>query len=97
MDPTIRGMIEQTIDHAISIKALTAKLMIFEKYRDEGMLDSPNSALFGNIYTEAFDTYISSIVRIGQEVTQEDLEAFEKIIEARGAQIRSRINEVANR
>ena len=96
MEPALRGLIEQIIDNEVSEDMLSSNYRIFSQFMKRGLIDSVTSAMFGRIYSRAFSTWLEYKASHGKSVNQNEATEFGRIFEARAAEIRSKITEIAN-
>jgi len=55
------------------------------------------SALFGSIWTNVLNALVDVKTRARQEINEREMEEFKRIMALRALEIKSRINEIANR
>ncbi len=96
MEPALRGILEKVIDEELNDDRLTGNFRIFTQFRNAGLIDSVPSAMFGRIYTRAYNAWLE--YKAGDDKPLNRLEAteFSRIFEARAMEIRSRLTEVSS-
>jgi len=55
MEPRLRGILEQILDDSLSDRALRLEFTSFERYRENGIIESTKSAMFGSIFSRLLD------------------------------------------
>jgi hypothetical protein len=96
MQPALRGSVEKFIDIALDEESLTRKFQMFRYYREEGIIRSVESALFGSVWTSVVTALVDVKTRARQEMSDSEMEEFRRIFDSRALEIKSRITEIAN-
>ena len=91
MESIARGVIEQAIDDELTEKRLEINLNTFKRFEEGGYLKSAESAMFGKIYSEAFNFFINYKMYCKTDICLEEIEEFERIIDRRLLEIWSKI------
>jgi hypothetical protein len=97
MEPALRGIVEKIIDINLEEESLSKKVNMFEYYREQGIISSVESALFGSVWTNILNTLVDIKTRARQEISENEMDEFKRIMASRALEIRSRISEIANR
>jgi len=97
MDPELRGRIEQNIDLELTGDRLEKNFRILKYFKDNGIIDSVESGIFGCILESVFDDIIYYLMRRGLELSSEDADEFKQSMDSRAMQIKARIREIASR
>lgn len=96
MQPALRGSVEKIIDITFDEKSMRKKYQIFKYYREEGIISSVESALFGSVWTSVVTALVDVKTRARQDISESEMDEFKRIFASRAMEIRSRINEIAN-
>jgi hypothetical protein len=97
MEPELRGILEQVIDRRLSNEALESSLHVYQRYMEKDLIDSIESAIFGDIFSAIMSLFVQFYKSINISITMEAQNSFITMIDNKGLQIRSRINEFVNR
>ena len=96
MEPALRGILEKVIDNELSDDMLVSNFRIFTQFRNRGLIDSVPSAMFGRIYTRAYNAWLEYKASDDKPVNRHEATEFGRIFEARSLEIRSRITEISS-
>ena len=96
MEPALRGILEQVIDNELSDDMLVSNYRIFTQFKNRGLIDSVPSAMFGRIYTRAYNAWLEYKAGDDKPVNRHEATEFGRIFEARSLEIRSRITEISS-
>lgn len=96
MEPALRGGVEKIIDITLDEDSLRKKAQIFKYYKNEGIISSIESALFGSIWTNIITVLVDVKNRQKKEISESEMEEFERILASRAIEIKSKISEIAN-
>ena len=96
MEPALRGILEKVIDEELGDDRLTGNYRIFTQFRNAGLIDSVPSAMFGRIYTRAYNAWLEFKASDDKPLNRNEATEFGRIFEARAIEIRSRITDVAS-
>ena len=96
MEPALRGILEQVIDNELSEDMLVSNFRIFTQFKNRGLIDSVPSAMFGRIYTRAYNAWLEYKAGDDKPVNRHEATEFGRIFEARSLEIRSRITEISS-
>ena len=96
MEPALRGSVEKFIDIALDEESLRKKYRIFEYYREQGIISSVESALFGSVWMSVITALVDFKTRAKQEFSESEMEEFKRIFASRALEIRSKIKEISN-
>ena len=91
MEAMARGVIEHAIDDELTENRLELSYNTFKKFEEIGMINSAESAMFGKIYSEAFNFFVNYKMHNEEPIKLEEMEEFEKVIERRVFEIKSKI------
>ena len=94
MEASIRGLIEKYIDDCLLEDELRTHYKYYEIMHNEGIISSPESAMYGHIFGTTIG-YVSSLFR--RMPDKKELREFINLFHRRSQEIKSRINEIANR
>jgi len=97
MEAVARGVVEQAIDDELEDRRLELSHNTFKRFEELGILESSESAMFGKIYAEAFSYFINYKMHSKEEISLEEMEEFEKVIDRRIFEIKSRIRHLSGR
>jgi hypothetical protein len=97
MEAVARGVIEQAIDDELTEKRLELNLNTFKRFEEEGYVKSAESAMFGKIYAEAFNYFVNYKMYNKDPISLEEMEEFERVIDRRILEIRSKIMHLSGR
>jgi len=94
MEPSLRGMVEKWIDKCLENDRLIQYYKTAKYYRDNGIIESVESAMFGIIY----ESVMCMIIDYHKKpLTKEKANELNKIMDSRAMEIKSRIREIAYR
>lgn len=96
MEPALRGILEKVIDDELTDDKLESNFRVFSNFKSRGLIDSVPSAMFGRIYTRAYDAWLDYKANDDTPVSQLEAAEFGRIFEIRAMEIRSRITESAS-
>ncbi|UCD44798.1 MAG: hypothetical protein JSV27_11920 [Candidatus Bathyarchaeota archaeon] len=96
MEPALRGSVEKIIDIALDGESLKKKYQIFSYYKEEGVIGSVESALFGSVWTSVITALVDVKTRSRQEMSESEMDEFKRIFASRALEIRSMIRKVAS-
>ena len=82
---------------ARKISRLSKKVNMFKYYREQGIINSVESALFGSVWTNILNTIVDVKTRAKQEIRNSEMDEFKRIMASRAREIKSKITEIANR
>ncbi len=91
MEAVARGVVEQAIDDELTDRRLELSYNTFKRFEKEGLLESAESAMFGKIYSEAFSYFINYKMHSKEPISLYEVEEFEKVIDRRIQEIKSKI------
>ena len=91
MEAVARGVVEQAIDDELSDRRLELSYNTFKRFEKEGLLESAESAMFGKIYSEAFSYFINYKMHSKEPISLYEVEEFERVIDRRVQEIKSKI------
>ena len=91
MEAVARGVVEQAIDDELSDRRLELSYNTFKRFEKEGLLESAKSAMFGKIYSEAFSYFINYKIHSKESISLYEVEEFERVIDRRVQEIKSKI------
>jgi hypothetical protein len=96
MEPALRGSVEKIIDINIDEESLRKKYQILKLYKEQGVISSVESALFGAVWNNVITALVDVKTRAKQEISDSEMEEFRRIFASRALEIRSRISEISN-
>jgi hypothetical protein len=96
MEPALRGILEKVIDDELSDDKLSSNFRIFTQFKNQGLIDSVPSAMFGRIYTRAYNAWLEYKASDDKPLSRHEATEFGRIFETRAIEIRSRISDVSN-
>lgn len=96
MEPALRGILEKVIDEELNDDRLTGNFRIFTQFRNAGLIDSVPSAMFGRIYTRAYNAWLEYKASDDKPLNRHEATEFSRIFEARAMEIRSRLTEISS-
>jgi len=96
MEPALRGSVEKIIDINIDEESLRKKYQILKLYKEQGVIGSVESALFGAVWNNVITALVDVKTRARQEISDSEMEEFRRIFASRALEIRSRISEISN-
>ena len=96
MEPALRGILEKVIDDELGEDKLASNYRIFSQFKQRGLVDSVPSAMFGRIYTRAYNAWLEFKASDDKPLNRNEATEFGRIFEARALEIRSRITEVTS-
>jgi len=96
LEPALRGLLEKIIDDELSQDKLESNYRIFSNFKSRGLIDSVPSAMFGRIYTRAYNAWLEYKANNGKPVSRPEATEFGRIFETRAMEIRSKILAVSN-
>lgn len=92
----MRGILEKVIDDELSEDKLESNYRIFMNFRNRGLIESVPSAMFGRIYTRAYNAWLEYKANDEKPVSRLEATEFGRIFETRALEIRSKIMAVAS-
>jgi hypothetical protein len=96
MEPALRGSVEKIIDINIDEESLRKKHQILRLYKEQGVIVSVESALFGAVWNNVITAFVDVKTRARQEISESEMEEFRRIFASRALEIRSKISEISN-
>ena len=96
MEPALRGSVEKIIDINIDEESLRKKYQILRYYKEQGVINSVESALFGAVWNNVITALVDVKTRARQEISENEMEEFRRIFASRALEIKSKINEISN-
>ncbi len=96
MEPALRGSVEKIIDINLDEESLRKKYQILRLYKEQGVISSVESALFGAVWNNVISALVDVKTRAKQEISESEMEEFRRIFASRALEIRSRISEISN-
>jgi hypothetical protein len=96
MEPALRGSVEKIIDINIDEESLRKKYQILRLYKEQGVISSVESALFGAVWNNVITALVDVKTRARQEISESEMEEFRRIFASRALEIRSKISEISN-
>jgi len=96
MEPALRGILEKVIDDELSDDKLESNYRVFMNFRNRGLIDSVPSAMFGRIYTRAYNAWLEYKAGDDKPVNRHEATEFSRIFESRSMEIRSKLTEVTS-
>ena len=96
MEPALRGSVEKIIDINIDEESLRKKFQILRLYKEQGVISSVESALFGAVWNNVITALVDVKTRARQEISESEMEEFRRIFASRALEIRSKISEISN-
>lgn len=96
MEPALRGILEKIIDTELENDMLESNYKIFTQFKNAGLLDSVPSAMFGRIYTRAYNAWLEYKANTEKPINRNEATEFGRIFEGRALEIRSRISDISN-
>ena len=96
MEPVLRGSVEKIIDINIDEESLRKKYQILRLYKEQGVISSVESALFGAVWNNVITALVDVKTRARQEISESEMEEFRRIFASRALEIRSKISEISN-
>jgi len=96
LEPALRGILEKVIDDELSDEKLESNYRIFMNFKSRGLIDSVASAMFGRIYTRAYNAWLEYKANDDKPVSRLEATEFGRIFETRAVEIKSKIMAVAN-
>ncbi len=96
MEPALRGSVEKIIDINIDEESLRKKYQILRYYKEQGVINSVESALFGAVWNNVITALVDVKTRARQEISESEMEEFRRIFASRALEIKSKINEISN-
>jgi hypothetical protein len=97
MEALARGVVEQAIDDELSDRRLELNLNTFKRFEEMGVVESAESAMFGKIYAEAFSYFINYKMHCKENISLKEMEEFERVIDRRVLEIKSKIRHLTGR
>jgi hypothetical protein len=91
MEAIARGVIEQAIDDELTDRRLELSFNTFKRFEEEGYVKSAESAMFGKIYSEAFNYFVNYKMHSKEPIELHEMAEFEQIIDRRVLEIWSKI------
>jgi hypothetical protein len=96
MEPALRGILEKVIDEELLDDRLVGNYRIFTQFRNAGLIDSVPSAMFGRIYTRAYNAWLEYKAGDDKPLNRHEATEFSRIFETRAMEIRSRLTEISS-
>ena len=96
MEPALRGSVEKIIDINIDEESLRKKYQILRLYKEQGVISSVESALFGAVWNNVITALVDVKTRARQEISESEMEEFRRIFASRALEIRSKISDISN-
>ncbi len=96
MEPALRGSVEKIIDINIDDESLQKKYQILRLYKEQGVISSVESALFGAVWNNVITALVDVKTRARQEISESEMAEFRRIFASRALEIRSKISEISN-
>ena len=96
MEPALRGSVEKIIDINIDEESLRRKYQILRLYKEQGVISSVESALFGAVWNNVITALVDVKTRARQEISESEMEEFRRIFASRALEIRSKISDISN-
>lgn len=93
MEPRLRGILEKALDNLLSDDRRIISFTIFKKYKEETIIESIESAMFGAIFRKLLSIWSD----FGPEDPRPGVDEFIGMIDSRSQIIKSRIREIASR
>ncbi len=97
MEAIARGVVEQAIDEELLDRRLELNHNTFKRFEEMGILESAESAMFGKIYAEAFSYFINYKMYTKEPISLNEMDEFEKVIDRRIVEIKSKIMHLTGR
>lgn len=96
MEPALRGSVEKIIDINLDDESLVKKYQILRFYKEQGVISSVESALFGAVWNNVITALVDVKARAKQDISESEMEEFRKIFASRALEIRSKISGISN-
>lgn len=96
MEPALRGILEKVIDDELGEEKLISNYRIFTQFKNNGLIDSVPSAMFGRIYTRTYNAWLEYKAKDDKPVSRQEANEFGRIFEGRSIEIRSKISSIAS-
>jgi hypothetical protein len=96
MEPALRGSVEKIIDINIDEESLQKKYKILRLYKEQGVISSVESALFGAVWNNVITALVDVKTRARQEISESEMAEFRRIFASRALEIRSKISDISN-
>ena len=96
MEPALRGILEKVIDEELLDDRLVGNYRIFTQFRNAGLIESVPSAMFGRIYTRAYNAWLEYKASDNKPLNRHEATEFSRIFETRAMEIRSRLTEISS-
>jgi len=96
MEPALRGSVEKIIDINIDEESLQKKYHILRLYKEQGVISSVESALFGAVWNNVITALVDVKTRARQEINESEMAEFRRIFASRALEIRSKISDISN-
>jgi hypothetical protein len=96
MEPALRGILEKVIDEELLDDRLVGNYRIFTQFRNAGLIDSVPSAMFGRIYTRAYNAWLEYKASDNKPLNRHEATEFSRIFETRAMEIRSKLTEISS-
>jgi hypothetical protein len=96
MEPALRGSVEKIIDINLDDESLMKKYQILRFYKEQGVISSVESALFGAVWNNVITVLVDVKARAKQDISESEMEEFRKIFASRALEIRSKISDISN-
>ena len=96
MEPALRGSVEKIIDINLDEESLQKKYKILSLYKEQGVISSVESALFGAVWNNVITALVDVKTRARQEISESEMAEFRRIFASRALEIRSKISDISN-
>ena len=96
MEPALRGILEKVVDEELDDDRLVGNFRIFTQFKNAGIIDSVPSAMFGRIYTRAYNAWLEYKASDDKPLNRYEATEFSRIFETRAIEIRSRLTDVSS-
>jgi hypothetical protein len=97
LEAVARGVVEQAIDDELIDRRLELNHNTFKRFEEMGIVADAESAMFGKIYAEAFSYFINYKMHSREPISLQEMAEFEKVIDRRVFEIKSRIRHLSGR
>jgi len=96
MEPALRGILEKVIDEELRDDRLVGNYRIFTQFKNAGLIESVPSAMFGRIYTRAYNAWLEYKAGDDKPLNRHEATEFSRIFATRAMEIRSRLTEISS-
>jgi hypothetical protein len=96
MEPALRGILEKVIDEELLDDRLVGNYRIFTQFKNAGLIESVPSAMFGRIYTRAYNAWLEYKAGDDKPLNRHEATEFSRIFTTRAMEIRSRLTEISS-